>query len=118
MSRSNSPLLLALTLTIGVGLGVVLDRGRPFVAAQVPVPSTRQEASGASSGSGASALAGVDGATKASSEEELYRHLDRQYEQFRQVNQTFELVARAISPSVVHIVAQKTSRGEESPRVR
>src|SRR3954447_9031100 len=118
MSRPTSPLLLALTLTIGVGLGVVLDRGRPLVAAQVPVPSTRQEASGASSGSGASALAGVDGSTKASSEDDLYHQLDRQYEQFRQVNQTFELVARAVSPSVVRIVAHKTSRGEDSPRVR
>jgi len=114
MSRTSSPLLLSLTLTVGVALGVVLDRGRPFVAAQVANPTARAELSGPAS----AAVAIADSSAKSSSDEDLYRQLDRQYEQFRQINQTFELVARAVSPSVVHIVAHKTSRGEDSPRVR
>ncbi len=34
------------------------------------------------------------------------------------MNRTFELVAKAVSPSVVHIVAQKTTRPEENRRAR
>ena len=43
----------------------------------------------------------------------IYDELTRQYEQFRQVNRTFELVAKAVSPAVVHIVAQKARAGED-----
>jgi serine protease Do len=48
----------------------------------------------------------------------LYDVLAKQYEQFRQVNRTFELVARAVSPSVVHIVTRKTARPEQGRRAR
>ena len=41
--------------------------------------------------------------------------LAKQYEQFQQVNRTFELVAKAVSPSVVHIVARKTTRAGGKP---
>ncbi len=37
---------------------------------------------------------------------------------FRQVDRTFEMVAKAVSPTVVHIVAQKTIRVEEGRRSR
>jgi serine protease Do len=43
-------------------------------------------------------------------DEAIYDRLARQYERFEQVNRTFELVARAVSPTVVHIVAEKTAR--------
>ena len=45
----------------------------------------------------------------------IYDVLAKQYEQFRQVNRTFELVAKAVSPSVVHIVAHKTTRTRGKP---
>jgi serine protease Do len=115
MSRTSSPLFLGLTLTFGVALGIVLDRGHPFVAAQATTPAARPELSANTT---TPAVAVADGQAKASSEEELYRQLDRQYEQFRQINQTFELVARTVSSSVVHIVAHKTSRGDDSSRMR
>ncbi len=116
MARTAPPLLLGLTLAIGVALGVALDRGGPFVAAQatgaaargeppVPTPAPVQAES-------------RDSRPKPSTEDELYRRLDEQYEQFRHINQTFEMVARAVAPSVVHIVAHKTSRAEDSNRLR
>jgi serine protease Do len=110
MSRPTSPLLLFATLSVGLILGVVLDRGGPFVSAQAtstarPAPPAVSPPAGAVQ-------------PKASSDESLYEQLDRQYEQFQHVNRTFELVARVVSPSVVHIVAHKTSRSEEGPRVR
>ena len=58
-------------------------------------------------------IAGQKGADDA-----IYDVLAKQYEQFQQVNRTFELVAKAVSPAVVHIVAQKTTRPEEDRRVR
>jgi len=115
MSRSSSPLLLFLTLTIGVAVGLMVDRGRPFVAAQTAAPAARPDLSSATT---PPAVAAADIPTRASSENELYRQLDRQYEQFRHIDQTFELVSRAVSPSVVHIVAAKVSRGDESSRPR
>ena len=49
---------------------------------------------------------------------QIYDQLAKEYEQFAHVNRMFELVAKAVSPTVVHIVAEKTSRHEESQRVR
>ncbi|MFO0960301.1 MAG: trypsin-like peptidase domain-containing protein [Isosphaeraceae bacterium] len=46
-------------------------------------------------------------------DEAIYDQLARQYERFEQVNRTFELVAKAVSPSVVHIVARKATRHHE-----
>src|SRR5262245_1651880 len=108
MSRTVSSLLLGVVLLVGVILGVTLERGGSFVAAQVPVaaPGARAELSTPATPPATAIARETQG--KASSEDDLYRQLDRQYEQFRHVNQTFELVARAVSPSVVHIVAHKT----------
>ena len=113
MSRTAPPLLLGLTLAIGVALGVALDRGGPFVGgagdgSRPHAPSLRRPPPRRSWRSPATA-----GQNQAN-EDELYRRLDEQYEQFRHINQTFEMVARAVSPAVVHIVAHKTSRAEES----
>ena len=52
------------------------------------------------------------------SDDETYDLLAKQYEQFQHINRTFELVAKAVSPAVVHIVAEKSSRGDESKRPR
>ena len=54
-------------------------------------------------------------------DEAIYETLARQqYEQFEQINRTFELVAKAVSPAVVHIVAEKVARSEfeETRRTR
>ncbi len=112
MSRFSSPLVLLATLSVGVALGVVIDRGERFVSAQATrgahgesprttIPASAREAQ-----------------PKAADENDLYQKLARQYEQFAHVNRTFELVAEAVSPSVVHIVAQKTGRSDDAPHMR
>src|SRR5262249_55559741 len=119
MSRSSPPLVLGLSLAllIGIILGVALDRGGPYLSAQATstTPAARPEA-GPPPATVRPAAPG--GPARSGSDDEVYRQLDQQYEQFRQINQTFELVARAVAPSVVHIVAHKTSRAEESSRIR
>ena len=48
-------------------------------------------------------------------------NLTRQYAQFEHVNRTFELVSKAVSPSVVHLVAHKNRRPrrrDRGPRLR
>jgi serine protease Do len=94
---------------------VALDRGGSRIAAQATAPAARAEAAPASPPVVAIAH---DGRAKPAGDDDLYRRLDEQYEQFRQINQTFEMVARAVAPSVVHIVAHKTSRGEDGARLR
>jgi serine protease Do len=111
MSRAIRPLLLFSTLVTGVLLGMLLERGGPRVSAQA-AKTVRGEAVPASN------PAATAPQPKARSEEDLYQQLDRQYELFHHVNRTFELVAKAVSPAVVHIVAHKTSRNEETGRVR
>jgi serine protease Do len=44
--------------------------------------------------------------------------LAKQYEQFRHINRTFELVAKTVSPAVVHIVAAKFTHGDRTKRPR
>jgi len=93
-------------LTFGVFLGVAFERGGPFVAAQAARPSLP----------GPAASAGTTALLR--SEEADYQRLARQYEQFEQVNRTFELVAKTVKPAVVHIVARKSGRNEADDRVR
>ncbi|MEJ7636596.1 MAG: hypothetical protein WKF75_01050 [Singulisphaera sp.] len=45
----------------------------------------------------------------AQGEDATYEELARQYEQFQPINRTFELVAKAVKPAVVHIVAARPS---------
>jgi serine protease Do len=104
--RSPSPFLLSVLGLSGLVTGVVLGRGGPLVVAQVanpaqPVSRTVPNA-----------------AAKELDQDAIYQQLARQYEQFQHVNRTFELVARAVSPSVVHIVAQKVNRTEDNTRVQ
>jgi serine protease Do len=120
MSRTAPPLVLGLTLALGVALGVALDRGGPYVAAQVAPPAAPTDAEPVASPTAIPPLLALapEGPAKPAAEDDLYRKLDEQYEQFRHINRTFEMVARAVAPSVVHIVAHKTSRSEDAARTR
>jgi serine protease Do len=105
MSRNVSPALLAATLAVGILLGLNLNRGS--------LPVSAQDAKTAKS----AAVAVIDpNVAPARDEGSIYDKLDRQYAQFEHVNHTFEMVAKAVSPSVVHIVARKVGRKEDDRR--
>jgi len=93
------------SLSTGIVLGVILGRGGPTVSAQ-----------GAGTQLGSPPPKAT--ARQKQAEDAIYDVLAKQYEQFQQVNRTFELVAKAVSPAVVHIVAQKSTRPEDSRRPR
>ena len=109
MVRSTSPLLLLSTLFLGVLLGLNLDPGRRTVSAQARPPAPAPAAS-PSEDVGPIPITRGQG-----TEEAIYAQLARQYAQFEHVNRTFELVAKAVSPSVVHLVAHKTGKRDEEP---
>ncbi|CAN5627214.1 hypothetical protein BH23PLA1_BH23PLA1_35330 [soil metagenome] len=98
MTRLNSTVLLALTFTVGLVFGVAVDRGGSLSAQStgsirpLAIPST---------------------AEPPGAEDVLYEQLARQYDHFEQVNRTFELVSRVVSPTVVHITARKPGRVRE-----
>jgi serine protease Do len=113
LSRSSAIMLSLTSLGAGVFLGIVLARGGPSLSAQVAAP-TRLESK---------AAAAVPSVPKTPSQSKLqddaiYDHLAKQYEKFQQVDRTFELVARSVSPTVAHIVAQKVFKAEEGRRPR
>src|SRR5262245_49091569 len=89
--------------TLGVGLLLGWAAGR-FVPS--PLAAQGQQA----------AQAEAKTVLEPGSDEALYAQLDQQYERFKLVDQTFALVARAVSPSVVHIVARKTGQSREGAR--
>ncbi len=101
MTRDRLALPLA-ALAAGLVLGIALDRGLVLTAQTTP-----------RSAIGAPAAIGDAGRA----DEAIYDELARRYEQFRAVDRTFELVAKAVAPAVVHIVAIKDSSGD-SPRRR
>ncbi len=110
MARSSSVLLLLLTLVSGMLVGVLVERGGRKMSAQSP-PTATQAAPVAEVPSPGTLLRGA-------SEESLYQELAKQYATFEHVNRTFEMVARVVSPAVVHIVAQKKGRLDESAKIR
>lgn len=107
MSRSTLPLVVALVLVTGMLLGVLLERGGPRLTAQA-TPSR----------AGGPQATGAPPAARPVNEDAVYEQLLQQYARFEPINRTFEMVARAVSPAVVHIVAQKTGRIDETNRVR
>lgn len=109
LSRSSTVIVALTSLLTGIVLGIVLGRGGPVVSAQV---------GGANRGGHVETTTVRSPSDQKVVDNELYDVLAKQYEQFRQVNRTFELVAKAVSPSVVHIVARKTTRPEENRRAR
>jgi serine protease Do len=103
MVRSSSPLLLLCTLFLGVLVGLNLDRGRRTVSAQARPAASPTEDVGTPPPPVPSGLRGQG-------EDGVYAQLARQYAQFEHVNRTFELVSKAVSPSVVHLVAHKVGK--------
>jgi serine protease Do len=106
VTRSSSLVIAASCLAIGLGLGYSLGRGGRVVSAQVggagrEDPSSRRDRSEVPS----------DRVRKGSSD--VYDQLAREYEQFRHVDRMFEMVSRAVTPSVVHIVTLKTQRARK-----
>ncbi|WP_435015676.1 trypsin-like peptidase domain-containing protein [Tundrisphaera sp. TA3] len=113
MARSTSPLLLLTTLGVGVILGLELNRGGRFVRAQVgQLPLSATSATSASQPVLPASIGKPQG------EDAIYQQLAQQYAKFDPINRTFELVARAVSPSVVHLVTHKTGRREDDDQVR
>ncbi len=106
MPRPASPLLWLATLSIGVVLGLVIGRGAVPLSAQAGAPKQ--------------ALDTDEAARQASegSEDAVYRELARQYERFRSIDQTFELVSKIVSPAVVHIVSKKSGPDESGRMTR
>ncbi|MGP0070230.1 MAG: trypsin-like peptidase domain-containing protein [Isosphaeraceae bacterium] len=106
--------MLSLTsLCSGVLLGIVLARGGPSLSAQVAAPARTE----------IQAVPNLQPAPQTpthskSQDDAIYDILAKQYEKFQQIDRTFELVARSVSPTVVHIVAQKTVKAEEGRRSR
>ncbi|WP_250846703.1 trypsin-like peptidase domain-containing protein [Aquisphaera insulae] len=114
MSRSSSIVLASMALTAGLVLGFSLGReGRPILA----------QVGGEGAGTKAARPAAPERpapnpASGRRTDESIYDELAREYEKFDHVNRMFELVSRAVSPAVVHIVATKTTRHEEGQRPR
>jgi serine protease Do len=113
MSRAPSAIVLAGTLSLGLLLGLVAGRLGPTVSAQqAPGATTTATAK-------ADVPARVEETKKLSgSDDAIYQELGRQYDGFRQVDRTFELVAKVVSPAVVHIVAKKEARRDDGTLYR
>jgi len=110
MSRVPVRVLVGSSLLLGLVIGCFLGRVLTPVAAQSSGPATRDAALGP-------APAAAE-PPRATTDDSVYDQLARQYAQFEPINRTFEMVARAVSPAVVHIVAEKTGRIDGSDRVR
>ena len=111
MVRWTTPLLFLTTLGCGILLGLNWSHGRSAVAQVrpgVPVVSPADSVG----------IVPAPASIRGQSEDGLYAQLARQYEQFEHVNRTFELVSRAVSPSVVHLIAHKTGIREDETHVR
>ena len=110
MVRLTSPLFFLGTLGFGVMLGLHWGQGHRLVAQARP---------GAPVASAAEDVGGLaPPPIRGQSEDGLYGQLARQYAHFEQVNRTFELVSRAVSPSVVHLVAHKSGIRENETEAR
>ncbi len=113
LSRSSALVVSLSSLGAGILLGMFLGRGGPAASAQVTAPDRAGlKASGIAPAKTTSA------SFRKQSDDETYDLLAKQYEQFQHINRTFELVARAVSPAVVHIVAEKSTRTDEGKRPR
>jgi serine protease Do len=111
--RSSAVIVSLTSLCAGIVLGIVLARGGPVVSAQVAGAGRADLDPSKTSPPQSPAQS-----RQRFDDDASYELLAKQYEQFQQVNRTFELVAKTVSPAVVHIVAQKTSRTGENRRVK
>jgi serine protease Do len=116
MVRTSSPLVLLSTLFLGILVGLNFDSGRRFLSAQQgrpPAPiATPSEDVGVPPSPSA-----VPSGNRSQGEDAVYAQLNRQYAQFEHVNRTFELVSRAVSPSVVHLVSHKIGKNDDDARI-
>ena len=102
-----SIILAAGSLGVGLGVGFQVGRGGGAISAQA-----------AARDDGPVQLGAPQAGRVQESDARAYDELKQEYERFKHVDRMFELVARAVRPTVVHIVTQKTSRQEEGQRVR
>jgi serine protease Do len=113
LSRSSAVIISLTSLFTGIVLGIFLARGGPSVLAQVSGRARSDQETPESGGVQPGAVSRQKPGNDA-----IYDTLAQQYEQFRQIDRTFALVAKAVSPTVVHIVAKKVTRSEEGRRPR
>ena len=107
VSRSSSVILVASALAVGLAAGFSLGRGGPVASAQVGNGGQGGKLTGTDDQAlGKTAQILKDDAT-------IYDQLSREYERFQHVNRMFELVAKVVSPTVVHIVTLKSQRGRK-----
>src|SRR4051794_28646682 len=107
VTRSSTVVVVASCLAIGLGVGFSLGRGGRVVTAQVGgIERGGENPSRRDPTNPRSGRVGKD-------ESDIYDQLAREYEQFRHVDRMFELVSKAVTPSVVHIVTVKTQRARK-----
>ena len=112
LTRPASILLVAGSLSIGLVMGFRLGRGGPALSAQV---------GGAATVAGRSTVSATEVQRVSrvqQSDAKVYEELTREYDRFKHVDRMFELASKAVAPTVVHIVTQKSSRHGEGQRVR
>jgi serine protease Do len=102
MARTSARWLALTMLLVGVIVGMAIDRGGRALPAHADGPAPNAEAA-------AAATVQVPRARPVG-ETAIYDELARHYEAFRSVDRMFELVATAVSPAVVHIVARKSGK--------
>lgn len=103
MVRPWSRFVPVVTLAAGVALGVFVGRSHSVVSVRAVAAPLAESGQAAAPSHPA----------KPVDEAGIYDELGRQYERFQSVDQTFALVAKAVSPSVVHIVAKKTGQPDD-----
>jgi serine protease Do len=105
--RSSSVILVMSALVVGLVTGFSLGRGGPVASAQVGNAARQGELAAVTErATGRAAQVRKD-------DVEIYDQLTREYESFQHVNRMFELVAKAVSPTVVHIVTLKSQRSRK-----
>ncbi len=93
------------------GLGIVLGTLLGWAAGRLAPPSLAARTSDDTAPT-------AKAAPPPGSDAALAAQLDAQYERFRLIDDSFALVARAVSPSIVHIVARKDGRRSDGTPTR
>jgi serine protease Do len=107
VTRSSLLVVVAGCLATGLCVGFLLGRGERTASAQVGGADRERAASSRREHSeDRSERTLRDGA-------DVYDQLSKEYEQFRHVDRMFEMVSKAVTPSVVHIVTLKTQRARK-----
>ena len=110
LSRSSAVIISLTSLSRGHRAGDRPGTRGPVVRPRLPARRTQTGAVAASPSPRRPA------SHQKQADDAIYDRLAKQYEQFQQVNRTFELVAKAVSPAVVHIVAAEDDPARETSR--